>query len=123
MTQTHTQARTTGQTDRQRGGAGAGAHTHTPHPTGFVYFIEAVGLRAVKIGFSHDPQHRLAELQPSCPVQLRLLAAVPGTESIESTLHHKFLNQRIHGEWFHLEKDSPLDRMVKSIDAGERIRL
>ncbi len=111
--------RATGQTDRHRGGAGAGAHTHT----GFVYFIEAMGLRAVKIGFSREPRNRLAEMQPSCPARLRLLAAVPGSESIESTLHHKFLDQRIHGEWFHLEKGGPIERMVKSIDAGERVSL
>ncbi len=98
--------RVTEQTDRQRGGAGAGAHTHT----GFVYFIEAVGCNAIKIGFSRNPERRMADMQTDCPARLQLLAIKEGTRRLESQVHQAFANLHLRGEWY--RGDETLDRYI-----------
>ena len=71
-----------------------------------VYFIEAIGTDMVKIGFTgNGVERRLAALQTSCPLPLRLLACVQGTEQYERALHERFAAERVRGEWFHLRGD------------------
>lgn len=67
-----------------------------------IYFVEAVGVGNIKIGFTgaDDVQFRIDQLQTGCPVPLRLLNAVPGTEQDEKDLHRRFAANRVHGEWF-----------------------
>lgn len=67
---------------------------------GFVYVIEGGGL--FKIGYSAQPRQRLQSLQCSSPVPLTLLGVVEGTREDEAQWHHRFRNQRSHGEWFEL---------------------
>lgn len=67
-----------------------------------VYFIEAVGLDKVKVGIADDVGRRLAGLQTASPVELRLLAAVPGDESLEQRIHASLSRYRVRGEWFFL---------------------
>lgn len=50
---------------------------HTP-PQGFVYCIVHHERRAAKIGFSHDPQKRLRQMQTASPDPLTLYDKLPG---------------------------------------------
>ena len=44
----------------------------------YVYFIEAVGLSCVKIGFSVNPEDQVKQLSTGSPTELKLIAKVPG---------------------------------------------
>lgn len=69
-----------------------------------IYFIEAVGINRIKIGFSRDRQRvfsRLTELEKQAPTKMRLLAFVAGSMDLERSLHHAFRRSRAVGEWFH----------------------
>lgn len=71
---------------------------------GFVYFIGAETVGAVKIGFSRrHPRGRLKELQTGCPIPLKILAYVEGGPEQELSLHRRFSSLKIHSEWFRLE--------------------
>lgn len=72
--------------------------------TGGVYFVEAVGLKKVKIGYAIDVKKRLAALATNCPTPLRLMAFVQGPRELEFTLHIRFWKCHSHLEWFHLRK-------------------
>jgi hypothetical protein len=69
-----------------------------------VYFIEAVGLERVKIGYTEALVSRLAHLQISSPVRLRVLAVVKGNRELEAKFHSRFAALRLHGEWFQMGK-------------------
>ena len=66
---------------------------------GCVYFIEGPG-RAIKIGYARNLTKRLAALQTSSPVRLRVLATVPGGSRLEREYHRQFAVYALHGEWF-----------------------
>ena len=71
----------------------------------FVYFIEAAGLDAVKIGYSKRPWARLDNLKVGSPVDLKMLWLFLGTRSVEKFLHYQFQNHKLErpgGEWFRL---------------------
>jgi hypothetical protein len=74
-----------------------------------LYFIQAGEGGPIKIGYSADPQERLAMLQVGNHEELRLLAAINySTGSLgnktaahqESVFHRVFNVARIRGEWF-----------------------
>ena len=69
---------------------------------GYIYFIETVDGRFVKIGFSVDPYRRLSQLGTLRPgeFELRILGWIPGTFETERWLHDKFVAARENGEWF-----------------------
>lgn len=68
-----------------------------------IYFIRAVGLRLVKIGYTHShPIRRLENLRTGSPVRLIGMALMVGDKSTESAIHNKFDRDRSHGEWFRL---------------------
>jgi hypothetical protein len=46
--------------------------------TDLVYFIEAVGLDVIKVGYARDISERMRKLGPGCPAPLRLLGTMPG---------------------------------------------
>lgn len=68
---------------------------------GYVYFIEAVGLSRVKIGFSEDPESRLRQLLTGSPVTLRIFAKMPGSQIMEKEIHSRFRHLKVENEWFH----------------------
>lgn len=71
---------------------------------GCVYFIGAMGMQAVKIGFTNsDPKRRLQELQTGNPHTLHLMVVCSGTMGQEKWLHDQFDEYWIRGEWFRLE--------------------
>jgi Meiotically Up-regulated Gene 113 (MUG113) protein len=68
--------------------------------TSHVYFIQPTAGGLIKIGAAGDPQARLLQLQTGCPVELALLATMPGTKKTETELHAQFADVRVRGEWF-----------------------
>jgi hypothetical protein len=63
----------------------------------YIMMDEALGY--YKIGKSENPMRRERTLQAERPV-IKLIAITE--ENIEATLHHKFKERRIRGEWFDL---------------------
>lgn len=65
-----------------------------------IYFIQAENGGPIKIGYARNVMDRLTQIQSMCPFKLVLLASARGTLQDERTLHRKFANARLHGEWF-----------------------
>jgi hypothetical protein len=66
---------------------------------GFVYFIHGPS-DTVKIGWSHDPQARIRDLQCATPVDLYFFCILHGGRRLERILHAAFGPWRVRGEWF-----------------------
>lgn len=66
---------------------------------GYVYF--ALCGAFIKIGHAYDVNDRMATLQTGNPHEITLLAAVPGTQRAERSIHAQFVAHRHRGEWFH----------------------
>ncbi len=77
------------------------AGTVTPTTVRWVYFI-GDGMGHVKIGFSVNVGMRLRELQSANPLPLTVLAVLKGGCELESSLHQRFAEHRLQGEWFRL---------------------
>lgn len=73
---------------------------------GYVYFVVAENLDAVKIGYSKSPWARLDNLRTASPVGLQMLWIFKGTRAVEDHLHFQFQNYRVPsvagGKWFRL---------------------
>jgi Meiotically Up-regulated Gene 113 (MUG113) protein len=77
-----------------------------------IYFIEAVGADAVKVGYTAADSRgqggkvgveaRLAGLRTGCPFPLRVLKLVEGGPPTEKKLHRMWAAHRLEGEWFRL---------------------
>jgi hypothetical protein len=70
--------------------------------TVYVYFIQDVSTRAVKIGSSLDPPRRLKAFRTAWLHDLEMLGCMPEPlgGSLERTLHRKFKHLRLRGEWY-----------------------
>jgi hypothetical protein len=81
-----------------------------------IYFIQAAsGEGPVKIGWTRDvPSRRLAALQAGSPVELVIVATIPGGPAMEAELHAFFDAYRRHGEWF----DAPADQLRQIMFEG-----
>ena len=76
----------------------------------YVYFVLNRDSNAVKIGSAKNVRRRLAALQTSSPAQLKLLGSIKAksikaAQNLEQSLHQKFADLRIIGEWFRSEKE------------------
>jgi len=65
-----------------------------------IYFIQYGEVGAIKIGFTHDIDNRMKQLQTASPEKLYLLYAMEGVYGDETKLHNKFKEFRKNGEWF-----------------------
>lgn len=65
-----------------------------------VYFIEAVGLDLIKIGYAMDLRLRFTGMMTASPAPLTLLGTVPGGPKVEMEIHERLAGHRAHGEWF-----------------------
>jgi hypothetical protein len=75
---------------------------------GFVYIIRAVGTNRIKIGFSKDPEKRLASLtSPQMPFDLELVYKewFIDAYALEQCMHKTFHRYRVKGEWFEIPID------------------
>lgn len=71
-----------------------------PLAEGFVYFVRCETTSRIKIGWSIDPDRRLADFQTICPTRVRIIKAVRARRWQEKILHSDFSHCRVHGEWF-----------------------
>lgn len=70
-----------------------------PVREGFVYLAGADD-GPIKVGFSANPEGRLATPQIGSAFKLRLLLCIRGTNDTEREHHRQLADWRIHGEWF-----------------------
>lgn len=67
-----------------------------------VYFIRPVGAEGpVKIGSSGSPEARLRQCAAMSPVELEIVAVLPGGLDLERRFHALFADAIDHHEWFH----------------------
>ena len=74
---------------------------------GYIYFIQSVNGGNIKIGYSNNPQKRLATFQTAQADRLVILGLMPGDIRYEKQLHRQFAKYRIRGdgEWFQPSSD------------------
>lgn len=72
---------------------------------GWVYFVNAEGLRLIKIGWTSNIDRRMSQLIGASPVPLNLLDKWPGTRFDEADFHKRWEHLRKHGEWFRAEAE------------------
>jgi len=65
----------------------------------------------VKIGYSGDIHVRLCTLRTGSPYDLKLMGWIESDndKQLETALHDRYADQRIHLEWFYLEPEHVLD--------------
>ncbi|MGB3493863.1 MAG: GIY-YIG nuclease family protein [Elainellaceae cyanobacterium] len=78
--------------------------------THFVYFILNEDCQAIKIGRAKDLNKRIQALQTASPVFLKLLKSVQlssekESHELEQSLHKRFSDFRMQGEWFRSEAE------------------
>lgn len=67
----------------------------------FVYFIRPVGHEGpIKIGCSGVPSGRLLSLMAWSPIDLEIIAQVPGDFAMEHQVHCRFARDHLRHEWF-----------------------
>jgi len=84
--------------------SGGGFRTRTPKLWGKVYFLEAVGARRIKIGWTAgDVARRISNLFCGCPFDLRCLGWINAHRREERLTHDRFAHLLAKGgsEWFH----------------------
>lgn len=92
-----------------------------------VYVIRAGEHGPVKIGYAEDVALRMAKMQADNHERLILLREFEGGLAEEASLHIRFNDLRISGEWFSFSRlmmaDLGLaDRAIKRADALEQLR-
>jgi len=73
------------------------------HPTGnIVYFLLAIGLQRVKVGFSGEFRNRLDAIRTQEADETQVLGTIPGDQSLEQGIHAELdmFGARCHHEWF-----------------------
>lgn len=70
-----------------------------------IYFIEAIGLDLIKIGYAVDPVKRFKAMLTVSPSPLSLLGSIWGGPKREAEIHAALDAHRMHGEWF--DKGAP----------------
>lgn len=80
-----------------------------------VYMIGSKIGTFVKIGVSGNPARRLRDLQTASPLELELLATVPGGQELEQVLHIWFAELRVRGEWFRFPHRDAVDQLREAV--------
>ncbi|MDQ6892190.1 MAG: GIY-YIG nuclease family protein [Acidobacteriota bacterium] len=82
---------------------------------GVIYFIGSGPSGPVKIGYTreHGAKARLAAIQTGYPMQLEVLATIPGNREEERAMHERFRRSRLCGEWF--LRTPSLEAMIRSL--------
>lgn len=88
-----------------------------------IYVVQPEPGGPVKIGYTwvgyvEDVQKRIRSLETGCPWPLKLLATIDGSTALESRLHQRFREYRVHREWFRVEGE--LAEWLREI-AGDKV--
>ncbi len=81
--------------------------------TGMIYIIAAINTPYYKLGFttSKSAQPRMANMQSSCPYELKVVRTFEGRgELVERRCHEKLAPYWVRGEWF--ERCAALERLI-----------
>ncbi len=90
----------------------------------YVYVIGEEGGDHVKIGKSVKPKQRLKSLSTGTPRELELVtkAEVENASEVEQTLHQKYDEYRVTGEWFKASDDIRME-IVNDVEEARRRRV
>ena len=89
---------------------------------GFVYFVQEVELRRIKIGFSTShPLSRLKTLANASSQELVFLGFQLGDEVLEKKLHRRFVGLHRRNEWF--EPGQDLLQYISNLSYGNELEL
>jgi len=72
---------------------------------GYVYVLK--GGPYYKIGRSTDASRRITQIQPQMPFVANLICSIPTDNMyvLEATLHERYADKRVNGEWFTLDDE------------------
>ncbi len=67
-----------------------------------VYFvqIDCPGEQPIRIGYSSDPRTRIRNIKAELPWDIKVLAVISGELAAERSIHARFSEVRMSGEWF-----------------------
>jgi hypothetical protein len=65
-----------------------------------LYVIQAGEGGPCKIGISRNPRGRMSKMQSDHHEPLRIIGLFEGDRAEEATIHSRFANERLSGEWF-----------------------
>lgn len=83
----------------------------------YIYFIRPIGQPGpVKIGCSRAPRRRLEEIARWSPIDLEIVATIPGGHKLEHNLHDCFANDYLRFEWF--AASDKLTNLIEDLRAG-----
>ena len=75
---------------------------------GCVYFFKHIGLKPVKIGYTNNesPLNRFVQFSTYAPFGSQIVGFISTNEAsvLEKTLHDKFSEKRLLGEWFDISE-------------------
>lgn len=84
----------------------------------YIYFIQDVETKNIKIGITYYPKKRLASLQSGNANELVLLGAIRGLPGDEMALLAEFKDLLIRGEWFRFDPHiiSVMDELLEEYE-------
>ncbi len=82
---------------------------------GYVYFIKYYASNSIKIGKSINILNRLSQLKTGFSDDIFLIGYIYTQDynDLEKTLHNKYINSRVSGEWFDIDVSLCLDTINK----------
>lgn len=93
---------------------------------GCVYFFKHKNISGVKIGYSNynSPIKRFNQFKTYAPFGAIMLGFIEThkAKKLESTLHKKYSEKRMHGEWFNIST-SEVDNIIKFYSGEEKLQL
>lgn len=66
----------------------------------YIYFIQSKVGGPIKIGLAQNAKSRFKQIQACSPFELEIKALIKGDYQTEASLHKRFKETRLHGEWF-----------------------
>lgn len=92
-----------------------------PSKTSYVYFAKSNNI--YKIGISDNPKLRLDNLRTgsAIPIEIEYIIPSDNPRDIETTLHRRFENKKVHREWFNISESeiNQLKSEYKVLNWGE----
>ena len=82
------------------------ASRKSPSSPDYVYLLKAKQTSSYKIGITNDIARRVKVIESSSPVPIKVEFCVkhPRAKEVEKALHLKYVEHRIHYEWFTFDR-------------------